>query len=238
MEIRDKNGLTEREFLAAYKPGNYPRPSCTTDIALFRENQGIELLLIRRGNHPYIGCWALPGGFVNPDETVEAAAARELMEETGISPEHMSVSGQYAENGHTSSSEHKSDGSRRSVNKLTNNGSRTSPAILLGVFSDPGRDPRGWTITSLFGAYVGSDAVAKAGDDARDARWFRLSVDDIDGRLVLRLECDDIVLSAECRYELIRTPFGSEYRLEQLTSSNLAFDHAKLIALAYLKYRN
>ena len=179
-----------------------------------------------------------PAGLVEKGEEALHAAKRELMEETGISPEHMSVSGQYAENGHTSSGEHISDDSRRSVNKLTNNGSRTSPAILLGVFSDPGRDPRGWTITSLFGAYVGSDAVAKAGDDARDARWFRLTVDDIDSRLVLRLECDDIVLSAECRYELIRTPFGSEYRLEQLTSSNLAFDHAKLIALAYLKYRN
>ena len=83
MEPVDKNGLTESEFLAAYKPGDYPRPSATADLALLRRG-GSEILLIKRGNHPFIGKWALPGGFVNPDETVEAAAARELFEETAF----------------------------------------------------------------------------------------------------------------------------------------------------------
>lgn len=43
-----------------------------------------EILLIRRGNEPYRGCWALPGGFMEMDETIEHCAVRELQEETGI----------------------------------------------------------------------------------------------------------------------------------------------------------
>lgn len=216
MEPVDKNGLTESEFLAAYKPGDYPRPSATADLALLRRG-GSEILLIKRGNHPFIGKWALPGGFVNPDETVEAAAARELFEETGVSCAAI-----------------KDNDETKDI--VETNSSDTNQAILLGVFSDPKRDPRGWTITSLFGAEVGDDAVANAGDDARDARWFKLSADDDGDILKLRLVCDELVLTCECRYELITTPFGSEWRISELSNDGLAFDHAKLISLAYLRY--
>ena len=85
MALLDKNGLTEEEFLAAYRPGDYPRPSVTADMAVFRErSHGMELLLIRRGGHPFLGKWALPGGFSEPGETVDEAAARELREETNL----------------------------------------------------------------------------------------------------------------------------------------------------------
>ncbi|HEY5669390.1 MAG TPA: NUDIX hydrolase, partial [Anaerolineales bacterium] len=63
----------------------YPRPSLTVDIVIFtlRENR-LQVLLIRRANQPFAGYWALPGGFVQVDESLEDAAARELSEETGI----------------------------------------------------------------------------------------------------------------------------------------------------------
>jgi 8-oxo-dGTP diphosphatase len=64
----------------------YPHPAVTTDVALFtlREQQ-LQLLLIKRGNEPHAGSWALPGGFLEIDEDLEECAKRELEEETGIS---------------------------------------------------------------------------------------------------------------------------------------------------------
>ena len=90
-----------------------------------------RILLIKRGNPPFQGHYALPGGFVDVGETVEDACRRELLEETGVV-----------------------------AKKLT----------LIGVYSDPGRDPRGHTAAVAFLARVrGVDA--KAADDAAAVDW-------------------------------------------------------------------
>lgn len=90
----------EKEFLKAYKIDNYERPSLATDIVVFSLNSDtaieaksyeelhekqLSVLMIRRGEHPCMNEWALPGGFVKPDESVEQTAYRELQEEAGIS---------------------------------------------------------------------------------------------------------------------------------------------------------
>ena len=64
----------------------YPHPAVTVDIVIFtvRDAQ-LKLLLIRRAGEPYQGKWALPGGFIHLDETLETSARRELEEETGVS---------------------------------------------------------------------------------------------------------------------------------------------------------
>lgn len=65
---------------------DYPHPAVTTDIVIFSiRDSELKLLLIKRKGAPFKGKWALPGGFVQLDEDLEAAASRELAEETGVS---------------------------------------------------------------------------------------------------------------------------------------------------------
>ena len=107
----------------------YQKPSVTADCVVF--DSGGRLLLIRRRHPPFEGQFALPGGFVDPGETTEAAARRELLEETGLTARDLR---------------------------------------LVGVYSKPGRDPRGWTISVAYLISVG-DGAPVAGDDAAEVEF-------------------------------------------------------------------
>ncbi len=68
-----------------YEPHDYPPVAVTVDVVTFTiVDDQLQVLLVRRGQRPYRGYWALPGGFVLPDEDLDAAARRELEEETGV----------------------------------------------------------------------------------------------------------------------------------------------------------
>ena len=133
-ELRDKKGFTEAEAIALYRTKNYPKPALTADIAVFAEGgKGVKVLLIRRGGHPYLGCWALPGGFADQGETIEQTATRELEEETHLTG---------------------------------------LPLQMVGVYSAPGRDPRGWTVSVAYAARAAMGRLhAVADDDAAEAEW-------------------------------------------------------------------
>lgn len=103
-------------------------PALTVDCVVFDAQD--RLLLIRRAHEPFMDRHALPGGFVDIGETVEAAALREVKEETGV------------------------DG--RIIR-------------LIGVYSEPNRDPRGHTVSVAF--LVSSDGAPQAGDDAAAAAF-------------------------------------------------------------------
>jgi 8-oxo-dGTP diphosphatase len=112
----------------------FPRPSVTVDAVVFTMREGdLAVLLIRRKSNPFKGHWALPGGFVDKNESLDRAAARELEEETGLS-------GLALEQ--------------------------------LAAFGDPGRDPRGHTVSIAFFTFVHAEAaLVRAGDDASEAAW-------------------------------------------------------------------
>ena len=62
----------------------YPRPAVTADCIVITREAEPKVLLIQRGDQPFKGSWAFPGGFMNMDETTEQCAIRELEEETGL----------------------------------------------------------------------------------------------------------------------------------------------------------
>jgi 8-oxo-dGTP diphosphatase len=191
----DKNGLTEEEFLARYTPKDYPRPSLTADNCVFRRSGAgaPELLLVRRGGHPYLGRWALPGGFVSPGETALEASARELVEETGV------------------------------------RGLALEP---VGLYSEPGRDPRGWVVSQAFVALDAEGRTARAGDDAADARWFSLDASCGSDRGRIVCTAGDAVLT--CEFEVARGPVTGRPQARGVRGEGFAFDHARIVADAYL----
>ena len=200
----------EQEYLKSYSLDKYPRPSVTADIVIFKiryqkadnfrkdPKNSLSLLLIRRGAHPFMDHWALPGGFLAPDETIEECALREVEEETSVVP---------------------------------------ASLMSIGLFSEPGRDPRGWIISNAFVSVIGSaEETQRSGDDAADARWFDVSFEQAEnGDYTLELTRDEIRLKAVLREEKSR--FGiSSYRI--VDSGTLAFDHAAIIARALSALRN
>lgn len=93
-----------------------------------------KIILIKRLNPPYQGCWALPGGMVEKDETVEETLLREMKEEVGVD---------------------------------------VVPSAILGVFSDPARDPRGRIISTVF--ICEYEGKPNAGSDAGEFRMCTVS---------------------------------------------------------------
>lgn len=191
--------------------GKYPKPSVTADIIAIRPAYGelnedqwrenpkfaLEVLLVKRGQWPHEGKWALPGGFIRPTESVEEGARRELHEETAL---------------------------------------EAHPLIPVGVFSKPGRDMRAWIISNAFVSVYkrGEGLNVKGGDDASEAKWFRIENPAImDGRFNLPFHENGrnvFTLRGDCVHEDLN---GGH--VKAVEENPLAFDHAEIIATAFMR---
>ena len=204
---------SDKALIDAYRKtlGKYPKPSVTADIIAvrpayselksdqWRENPefALEMLFIKRGQWPFEGSWALPGGFIRPTETVEEGARRELREETALVSDRL---------------------------------------IPVGVFSKPDRDMRAWIISNAFVSFHkrGEGVHVKGGDDAREAKWLVVRSPAVgEGRFKLPFYDGDkleFCISGTYREE----EFGGGTVLS-VGDSPLAFDHAEIIAQAFLR---
>ena len=212
---RNRKGQTEEEFLAAYHPGNYERPSVPADILLFTvddmkdgtalvPDKELKLLLVKRRDHPFIYRWAIPGGFVDISESIEEAAYRELKEETN-------VENVYVEQ--------------------------------LFTWGDVDRDPRMCVISVSYMALIPKNSVhPRAGDDAAETAWFTvrknklMDLSETKSAWMLSLESED--KQVKIAYHV--TQEGNEVTLTPFDGceEGLAFDHAKIVNLALDRIRN
>ncbi|MBX3263996.1 MAG: NUDIX hydrolase [Labilithrix sp.] len=176
----------------------FPRPAVTCDAVVFTMRaDDLAVLLVQRKDEPFRGRWALPGGYVNDNEPLDRAAARELAEETGIT------------------------------------GAKLEQ---LGAFGDPGRDPRGHTITIAYVTFLVAEAKITAGDDAAAVEWVSFR------RLALEPSPPAAGARSSARRAAAppagtaKTKRGAASRRSPARSSgpvHLAFDHAAIIACAY-----
>lgn len=123
---------------------------------------------------------------------------------------------------------------------------------LCGVFSDQGRDPRGWIISQAFMALINNEVVrVRAGGDAWEAKWFRVSLKKIQetsekgengGSCIntyrLELNCDEICLWAVVSEELLYEDYHASVEYKLIDSEGIGFDHGKIITYVLKKLRD
>lgn len=222
-ELADKN---ERKFLSEYDVNIYDRPSVTNDIIIFttgdriEENsrkvpkKGMQVLLIKRDDYPHKGKWAIPGGFVKNDESLEDGALRKLKEETGID-------NVYTEQLYTFGEVNRDPRTR--VISIGNIALISKEDIRFGDYKD--RKESKWF-------WVEKNLVDSKKDETHTINKY-----------ILKFESEDeeIKFNYEIIEKIERTIFRKkETNYKTLNESNeeLAFDHYKIIDYAVERIRN
>jgi 8-oxo-dGTP diphosphatase len=149
----------------------------TVDVLIFRyQKPDIEIILIQRKNPPFKNLWAIPGGFIEMDETLKNAAIRELYEETSL---------------------------------------QEIPLFPLAYADQPGRDPRGRTISFVFGGILSPPfPKPEAKDDATALDWFN-------AEKLPELAFDHRYLIKNC-YEIFKNLLASSFGLMAFLESSFS----------------
>jgi len=223
--LKNRQGITERQFLEQYDASIFERPSVTVDMLIFtvadKEKKNyrklsekvLRLLMIKRGDHPYIGQWALPGGFVRMNESLEEAAFRKLKEETNINDIYIEQ---------------------------------------LYTWGSVYRDPRTRVISTSYMSLVDSSSLdIKASEDTSDAKWFDIScklyqeekiVTEKGNYLeqIYRLSLLNEEANLSATVKVVKTLEGKVSKIERevVEAKGIAFDHAKIIEYGIERLRN
>lgn len=223
--LRNRQGLTEEEFIKQYDASVFERPSVTVDMLIFtvvnkdEENyrklpeKTLRILMVKRGDHPFIGQWALPGGFVSVNKSLEDAALCKLKTETNVDNVYMEQ---------------------------------------LYTWGDVNRDPRTRVISCAYMALTDSTQLnIVAGDDADDAKWFNIKYSLNEekktitkkGYIIERLYLINLWNTTEDLSATVKVVETVEEKLikvsrEVVESAGIAFDHAKMIEYGIERFKN
>lgn len=224
----------EKKFLAGYDLTKYDRPSVAADVVVFSVMKDDECEDVRR---------------------LQEKKLKILLIRRGGFP----YKGSWAmPGGFCRKGEDVIDSARRELCEET--GIDDAYVKLVGVYGEPGRDPRGWVISSTYMALMNAGACSlKAGDDAQDARWFTVELTEVSGtgeeiakneveasykvqngkryRLVLKNADSDIKLTAVLRKTDMSSCGRSSNSYDIEECEGLAFDHARIITEAVLGLR-
>ncbi|MCX7745645.1 MAG: NUDIX hydrolase [Clostridia bacterium] len=221
----NKQGLTEEEFLKLYDSNKYEKPSVTVDMLIFtvieEENhnyrklpeKALKILMIKRGDHPFMGQWAVPGGFVSVDESMENAAKRELKEETGIE-------GIYMEQLYTWGDVERDP--RMRVISCSYMALVDSSALNIQP-GDDADDARWFTVKS--------DMIKEEKAITKDGYHLKQYIQ-------IKLQGGDEEIDAVVKITKTVAGRGIHFEREVIQSTGIAFDHAKVIQYAVERLRN
>ena len=222
-ENRTKN---EEEFLKEYNIGSYERPSVTNDVIIFttddkkEENsrkipkKGLQVLLIKRDDYPEKGKWAIPGGFINMDESLEEGSIRKLKDETGIDNVYMEQLYSFGEVNRDPRTRVISVGNVALISKDNINFSKEK------------------TVKETKWFWIEKNLIKVESNDKYNFNKYLLKFKSEDGEMEVSYE----VLEKIERNVLRRKE--RTYKLLETSTKELAFDHYKIIDYAIDRIRN
>ncbi len=238
MEEINHKKISETEYLSTYSSSEFERPSVATDMVIFtvaeseKENyrklpkRELQLLLIKRGKHPFLGEWALPGGFVRPTETTEQAAQRELYEETGVEEVYLEQLYTFSDLGRDP---------RTWVMSCAYMALVDQSLVRLKAGDDA--DEARWF--SLIYEKIGENEETKDGMLIKYERY-GLSLEareEQSSRINRKGKTEKIQLQAEIEKKIVINDNGRTSELFITKNAGIAFDHAKIIAYAVERLR-
>ncbi len=221
----NKKGITEEQFLKSYNSEKYEKPSVTVDMLVFTvmeekkknyrklSEKVLKLLMIKRADHPFIGQWALPGGFVGIEESLEEAALRELKEETNID-------GIYMEQLYSWGEVHRDPRTRVISNSYM---ALVDSKSLSVKANDDAEEAKWFTVSSKL---MEEQKILMQGGYIVH-KYFKLS-----------LTADNENLSATVKKTITYNGKTFKTESELIQSKDIAFDHGKIINYAIERLRN